>query len=263
LYFKGAKVGNMIKLFNVIRKDKLSKNQFSSYLIYAVGEILLVVIGILIALKVNNMNEARILTDRMNDYLTKIQSNVSEDILESERLMNFRNINADLCNNVSEDLINNDFSDQLQIQQAILNMIIEVELNYNRSAFESLKSSGYLSHLNNQKLEDLLYDYYLKTDQILMREIDQKDWANALETELDKIGFFYEWNELDKKVITDLYTLFGNYNQNIKWHPGHKIIMRLLFRGGTNKTILSPLYQEHILLAQELITAIKNHQNTT
>ena len=80
----------MIKLFNVIRKDKLSKNQFSSYLIYAVGEILLVVIGILIALKVNNMNEARILTDRMNDYLIKIQSNVSEDILESERLMNFR-----------------------------------------------------------------------------------------------------------------------------------------------------------------------------
>ena len=47
----------MIKFFKKIRQKLLSENQFSKYLIYAVGEIILVVIGILIALQINNWNE--------------------------------------------------------------------------------------------------------------------------------------------------------------------------------------------------------------
>lgn len=49
----------MIKIFRRIRQQLLSENKFSKYLIYAVGEILLVVIGILIALQVNNWNQSR------------------------------------------------------------------------------------------------------------------------------------------------------------------------------------------------------------
>lgn len=47
----------MIKFFRHIRKQLLSENKFSKYLIYAIGEIILVVIGILIALQINNWNE--------------------------------------------------------------------------------------------------------------------------------------------------------------------------------------------------------------
>lgn len=49
----------MIKLFRNIRHRLLLENRFSRYLIYAIGEIILVVIGILIALQVNNWNENR------------------------------------------------------------------------------------------------------------------------------------------------------------------------------------------------------------
>ena len=49
----------MINFFKKIRKKLLSKNKFSSYIIYAVGEIILVVVGILIALQINNWNESR------------------------------------------------------------------------------------------------------------------------------------------------------------------------------------------------------------
>lgn len=49
----------MLKFFRQIRKKLLSKNKFSQYLIYAIGEIALVVIGILIALAINNQNELR------------------------------------------------------------------------------------------------------------------------------------------------------------------------------------------------------------
>lgn len=49
----------MLKLFRKIRQKLLSENKFSRYLIYATGEIVLVVIGILIALQINNSNENR------------------------------------------------------------------------------------------------------------------------------------------------------------------------------------------------------------
>lgn len=49
----------MIKIFRHIRQQLLSQNKFSKYLIYAIGEIILVVIGILIALSINNWNETR------------------------------------------------------------------------------------------------------------------------------------------------------------------------------------------------------------
>ena len=49
----------MLVLFKKIRQQLLSENRFSKYLIYAVGEILLVMIGILLALQVNNWNEQR------------------------------------------------------------------------------------------------------------------------------------------------------------------------------------------------------------
>lgn len=49
----------MIKFFRNIRQHLLSENTFSTYLLYAIGEIILVVIGILIALQINNWNEGR------------------------------------------------------------------------------------------------------------------------------------------------------------------------------------------------------------
>ena len=46
----------MIKFFRKIRQKMLTENKFSKYLIYAIGEIILVVIGILIALSINNLS---------------------------------------------------------------------------------------------------------------------------------------------------------------------------------------------------------------
>lgn len=62
----------MIKFFRHIRQRLLSENRFSKYLIYAIGEIVLVVIGILIALQLNTLREQR--QDRIKEqaYLKEI-----------------------------------------------------------------------------------------------------------------------------------------------------------------------------------------------
>jgi len=55
----------MIKLFRNIRKNLLNEGKTASYLKYAIGEIVLVVIGILIALQINNWNQRRL--DRIEE----------------------------------------------------------------------------------------------------------------------------------------------------------------------------------------------------
>ena len=49
----------MLKFFRSIRKKLIEEDNVRKYLLYAIGEILLVVIGILIALQINNWNEER------------------------------------------------------------------------------------------------------------------------------------------------------------------------------------------------------------
>ena len=65
----------MIKFFRKIRQKLLTEKKFSKYLIYAIGEIVLVVIGILIALQINNWNE-----DQKNKALEK---NMLENLAEN------------------------------------------------------------------------------------------------------------------------------------------------------------------------------------
>ena len=70
----------MIKFFRKIRQQLLIQNKFSKYLLYAIGEIVLVVIGILIALSINNWNqeiktkkqEIKILAELKNDLKTNL-----------------------------------------------------------------------------------------------------------------------------------------------------------------------------------------------
>ncbi|MFC4720958.1 DUF6090 family protein [Geojedonia litorea] len=70
----------MIKFFRRIRQRLLTENKFSKYLLYAIGEIVLVVIGILIALQINNWNEIR--KSRIEE--TKILKALLEDFRETQ-----------------------------------------------------------------------------------------------------------------------------------------------------------------------------------
>ena len=74
----------MIKFFRKIRQQLLQENRFSKYLLYAIGEIVLVVIGILIALQINNWNENRKVDGEMLKILTEIRSNLISDSLNIE-----------------------------------------------------------------------------------------------------------------------------------------------------------------------------------
>lgn len=81
----------MIKIFRKTRQRLLAENKFRKYLVYAIGEIILVVIGILIALQINNWNESR-----KNDLLLKQyeQSLIRELRTDLIRLKSLDSVNS-------------------------------------------------------------------------------------------------------------------------------------------------------------------------
>jgi hypothetical protein len=79
---KAIKNNKMIKFFRRIRQQLLTKNKFSKYLIYAIGEIVLVVVGILIALQLNNWNETRKNEDQFKAVLEQIYTVIDQDAEE-------------------------------------------------------------------------------------------------------------------------------------------------------------------------------------
>ncbi|MGB5377522.1 DUF6090 family protein [Muriicola sp.] len=80
----------MIKFFRKIRQNLLTENKFSKYLLYAIGEIVLVVIGILIALQINNWNENR--KDRQQErvLLKQLQSEFQSNLEQLDQKIQLR-----------------------------------------------------------------------------------------------------------------------------------------------------------------------------
>ena len=69
----------MIKFFRNIRQKMLTANKFSKYLLYAIGEIVLEVIGILIALQINNWNESRKESNYEQKFLHELKSKLKAE----------------------------------------------------------------------------------------------------------------------------------------------------------------------------------------
>jgi len=79
----------MIPVFRKIRKQLADNNRPLKYLRYAFGEIVLVVIGILIALQINNWNQKRIQLRNINDALVEIHTNLISDYRSLDWQINY------------------------------------------------------------------------------------------------------------------------------------------------------------------------------
>ena len=70
----------MIKFFRHIRRTMINQNQMGKYFKYAIGEILLVMVGILLALQVNNWNNNRIDAKREASYIKNIERDLNNQL---------------------------------------------------------------------------------------------------------------------------------------------------------------------------------------
>lgn len=80
----------MIKLFRNIRQNLLAEGKTTKYFKYAIGEIFLVVIGILIALNINNWNEQKKNEAKIVNTLKEIQNDIQLDLIQANRMFDYQ-----------------------------------------------------------------------------------------------------------------------------------------------------------------------------
>lgn len=176
----------MLKFFRKIRQNLIDKGYVKRYLLYAIGEILLVVIGILIALQINNWNANRNLNKEMESTYRKLIFDMNNDynsfVLQRDSFFQIFLLNATVMQN-------------LLAQENSMEDIAE---------FGNFKGSGYATRLGNAAL-----DYYNPTYQSIVNS-----------------GFIYQFADSTNQLITTYYTLvedvranfleMGNANRNVR-----------------------------------------------
>lgn len=140
------------------------------------------VIGILIALSINNANDERKDGIELKNYLLKISNDVNRDIKQIEILKIRRDTVRSKAIHAINRLINMDYSDM----EVIVNggaVFREFYFIPNKSGFEAIKTSPYLGKINNTKLDSLLTDYYAMVDYIQDREQGVNEFIETMEAE--------------------------------------------------------------------------------
>ncbi|WP_258105835.1 hypothetical protein [Marinoscillum sp. MHG1-6] len=251
----------MLHFLRRVRQNLITQNNLKTYALYGIGEIFLVVIGIMIALALDNHNKTRIEKEELKNYLQKIAINVKSDLSEAERMLMGRTSQSALCAKATTLIGNREFNHEAQktITNALFAMIIEQPINFNRSGFESLKNSGHLQHLDDSNLENLLYAYYRASDKVVFEENSLQLWSNDLDLQLHKSGFFSEWLELEKRPNPSLDEAIGNYSEKLTKHEGHNIVLSIFYRGFLFTEFLTGFYEEQITSGGELIKAIDEY----
>ena len=207
----------MIKFFRKVRQKLLSENKFSKYLLYAIGEIILVVIGILIALQINIWNEQR--KDRIEEanILRDIKGSISTDIQQLKLRIELAQGDTYSANIILNYIENNiPYNDSLNKHCWVITTTKNKIFTPQISAYKVLESKG-IDLISNDRLKKQILDLY----------------------NIDYPTLEYEYE---------------NYHQNI--HDYGRPIARSLFIAGNNET-LKPIDYRSLYSNVKFINVLK------
>lgn len=150
----------MIKFFRKIRQNLLSEGKTGKYFKYAIGEIVLVVIGILIALQLNNWNENNNKTKLGHKYLTEMKSELQKDALQLDKYI------LRLKKGIENQEAALNTKDITKLPLDSLKMILNsTNLNFKISdlTFTKMNNLGITALSNKDSLNSKISEYYNRT----------------------------------------------------------------------------------------------------
>jgi len=258
----------MINFFRKTRKKLANDNKPVKYIRYAIGEILLVVIGILIALSINNWNEKKNNIAQAKNHLETVKLNLKDDIIQAEYLLSETQTTLQYSNT---------FLDQFKtlkpmdnnIQMYLIYLMYERNLEVNESGFGTLLNSNGLSYINDN-LQVKILDYYRHIEQLKSREVNANSEIKTMFEPYVKENYYWIYNKTNPwHIPAELYKDDPRTTENIDLKS---VIadkrLEVMVNGRRFQSLrlsylyskrLSYLYSKTIELANELISEIENN----
>ena len=140
----------------------LTENKFNKYLLYAIGEIVLVVIGILIALQINAYRTNKAVQSDEIEFLKFVKQDLHKDLENLKKVSGFKKMQFKNCTEIIEYYKHSDMSiqDSLVFLDKIVSTFYLINENPSNTAFETAKLSGGIQKYKNKTLINLLSTYY-------------------------------------------------------------------------------------------------------
>ncbi|MCW5518091.1 DUF6090 family protein [Muriicola sp. Z0-33] len=162
----------MIKFFRRIRQQLLTENKFSKYLLYAIGEIVLVVIGILIALQINNWNEQRKTNLKEQTLLTALRQEFIHNRKELQAVIEINRNNVEAAGEFASILSpkKTNLSDREIAQYWDKAFRQEAIYRPSLGVLNEAINSGNLSIVRNNELRNILSSFDAELQQLRKQE---------------------------------------------------------------------------------------------
>lgn len=146
-------------ILKTLRRKLMQKNKFTSYLLYALGEILLVVVGILIAVQFNNQNTQRRMEQAEKQALKRLVEDLKSDIRRYEFLEERLAVRMELCDSTLQ-LIYDQTTLENRLGIISIHQINFFNIEANFTTYEEMLNTGRLYSMKDTKLRSSISNYY-------------------------------------------------------------------------------------------------------
>ena len=235
----------------------MTENKFSKYLLYALGEIVLVVIGILVALYINNLNDVRRERERELTYLENIKADLRLNIAEMDKFLEVRTNNIQSAKQILEHFDGKPIDDYTAFNQLGGGIYNWQKYYMSNNTFQELVNSGNLASISNARIKNQLLDI-----EALYKKMKSEEDHYRFDTEQLIYSPLYEMMDLNPMVqnlefsasngqagndavLTEQY--FADYLKNIKLKNG--FVMTVLELNTMNDQMRQLKAQSEALIA--------------
>jgi hypothetical protein len=189
----------MFRFFRAIRRELVERGRLRRYSAYAIGELVLVVAGILIALQINNANEARLERQREARFLENIRTDLQVNIRELTRFIEVRSARIESAHRIIEYFDGKPLEDLADFNYHNIHVQTWQRFYQNDNTFQELVNSGNLGIISNEDIKNGLMDIKLMYEKMKGDEDHMR---------YDYEGFLYEpfFNTVDIAPMTENFT---------------------------------------------------------